>query len=304
NSLTALDADIQKAIVEEARLLQQHDKSIPWYRLAVKYRLSIDTLQGIYNQAEFDAQRRRQQSVLMTRTAERHFDSALGLCNWEAVASELDLPLVECLDLFDATNSTIQPRTLTQTFGSWAKADVERLKRFIATNYVDSSTVDWRLVGAYMNVDSLECQRVGLGTFSEPLNEAGYRRICELRDSGLSWKDVHQYFLQYPNVSSLKNRYYNFKAKLKGRERDRLTAEWTDIERERMKDLINRHLESATRSELVDTIKRELPDRPLSDIRLFFDHYAYNLKAGYLRVDQITRLRELVHEYGDDWGRI
>ncbi|KAJ2818147.1 hypothetical protein FBU31_005980 [Coemansia sp. 'formosensis'] len=155
-----------------------------------------------------------------------------------------------------------------------------------------------------MNVDSLECQRVGLGTFNDPINEVSYQRICKLRDSGLSWKDVHQYFLQYPNVTSFQSRYSNFKAKLEGRERVRLTAEWTDIERERMKDLIKRHVESASRSESVDIIKRELPDRPLSDIRLFFDHYAYHLKVGYMNLGLMSRLRELVHEYGDDWDRI
>ncbi|KAJ2797349.1 hypothetical protein H4S07_005970, partial [Coemansia furcata] len=231
-------------------------------------------------QAEADAQRRKQQSALVTRAAERHFDRALGQFNWEAVASELDIPLIECLDLFDTLNSTIQPRSLIETNGGWAKADTERLKQFTEANYADSSTIDWRLVGAYMNVDSLECQRIGLGTFSEQLNEGGYRRICELRDSGLSWKD------------------------LEGRERDRLTAEWTDAERKRMEDLMKRHMESASRSELVDIIQRELPARPLSDIRLFFDRYAYYLKAGYLSLDQMARMRGLVDEYGDDWDRI
>ncbi|KAJ2802181.1 hypothetical protein H4S07_004755, partial [Coemansia furcata] len=261
-------------------------------------------LQGIYNQAEAGAQRRQQQSALVTRAAERHFDSALGLCNWEAIASELGLPLVESLGLFDAANSTIQPRSLIETYGGWAKADVERLKQFTEANYVDSSTVDWVLVGAYMNVDALECQRVGLGTFNDPLNEVGYRRVCELRDSGLSWKDVYQYFLQYTNVSSLQGRYNNFKAKLNGKPAKRFSTEWTGVERERMKDLIGQHVESTTRSKLVDIIKCELPDRPLSDIRLFFDRRAYRLKAGYMNLNQITRLRELVHEYGDDWSRI
>ncbi|KAJ2832130.1 hypothetical protein FBU31_002138 [Coemansia sp. 'formosensis'] len=297
-------ADIRKAIFEEARLLQKHDKSIPWYRLVAKYRFSIGVLQSIYNQAEVDAERRRQQSALVTRTAERLFDDVLGRCNWEEVASELDLPLLECLDLFDAANSTIQPRSLIETYGGWAKADTERLKQFTVANYADSSTVDWKIAGAYMNIDSLECQRVGLGTFNDPLNEVGYRRICELRESGLSWKDIHQYFLQYHNYISLKGRYEYFIAKLEGRKHGRLTSEWTDVERERMTDLIKRHVESASRSELVGIIKRELSDRPLSDIRLFIDNYAYHLKAGYMRVDQMARLRELVHEYGEDWGRI
>ncbi|KAJ2750415.1 hypothetical protein GGI19_005120 [Coemansia pectinata] len=297
-------ADIQKAIVEEVRLFRQVDKSIPWYPLAAKYRLSVDAVQTIYNQAEVDARRRQKQSVLVTRAAERHFDSSLDQCNWEAVVSELDTPLIECLDLFDASNSTIQPRSLIETYGGWSTTDMERLRQFIADNYTDDSTVDWKLAGAYMNVDSLECRRVGLHTFNEPINTVGYRRICELRESKLSWKEIHQCFLQYSNESLLCSRYQCFKAKLKGKTAKRLTAKWTDSEHKQMMDLINRHVQSASRSELVDIIKCVLPARPLSDIRIFFDRYAYELKTGRLRLDQIARLRELVAEYGEDWDRI
>ncbi|KAJ2875145.1 hypothetical protein GGH93_001828 [Coemansia aciculifera] len=297
-------ADIQKAIVKEVRLLQQHDNSIPWYLLAAKHRLSIEALQSIYNQAEVDAQRRYQQSALVTRAAERHFDSALGQFNWEAVASELDITLIECLDLFDASNSTIQPRSLIETYGGWSKTDMVALKQFIADNYANSSTVDWKLAGTYMNVDALECQRIGLGTFKGPINEVGYRRICELRKSKLNWKDIYQHFLQYPSVTSLHARYYRFKAKLEGVTSVRLTAEWTDIERERAKDLIKQHMKSTTRSELADIIQRELPARPLSDIRTFSYRHVREFKVGRMHADQMVRLRELVDEYGEDWDRI
>ncbi|KAJ2056221.1 hypothetical protein GGI17_006305, partial [Coemansia sp. S146] len=249
-------ADIQKAIVEKVRLLQQQDKSIPWYRLVAKYRLSIDVLQTIYDQAEVDAQRRQQQSESVTRAVERHFDSELCQSNWEAVASELGIPLIKCLEFFDTSISTIQPRSLIKTYGGWSKTDMEKLKQFIADNCADSSTVDWRLVGSYMSVDALECQRVGQGTFNDMLSNVGYRRICELRESKLSWKDIHQHFLQYQNEKSLMRRYQWVKAKLEGKTNNRLTAEWTDSERERMKNLIKQHVQSTTRSELVDIIKR------------------------------------------------
>ncbi|KAJ2873993.1 hypothetical protein GGH93_002793 [Coemansia aciculifera] len=296
--------DIQRAIVEEVRIFQQQDKSIPWYRLGAKYCLSIDVLQTIYDQAEVDAQKRQQQSELVTRSVERHFDHAHGQCNWEAVASEMDIPLIECLDLFDASNATIQPRSLIEAYGGWSDTDMARLNRFIAANYTDGSTIDWRLAGAYMNVDSLECQRVGLGTFRGPINEVGYRRICEFRDSGLKWKDVHQHFLQYPNFIQLQSRFMWAKAKLEGRTAARPSTKLTDTERERMKGLINRYVQSTTRSELVDIIQRELPNRPLSDIRLLSKQYVNELKTGHIRAGQMTQLRELVSEYGEDWDRI
>ncbi|KAJ2033078.1 hypothetical protein H4S03_005891 [Coemansia sp. S3946] len=137
-----------------------------------------------------------------------------------------------------------------------------------------------RLVGIYMNVDALECQRIGLGTFNYPINEVSYRRIREFRDSGLGWKDVHQHFMQYPNEKSLQGRYYRFKVKPNGKTTKGLTTEGTDADAdlERMKDLIEKHLESTARSEL--------------------------LKAGRMNLDQLTQLRELVAEYGEDWDHI
>ncbi|KAJ2064610.1 hypothetical protein GGI17_000937 [Coemansia sp. S146] len=271
---------------------------------AAKYGLSIDVPQSTYD-TEVDAQWRRQQSELVIWAAEWNFDNALGQCNWEAVASELDTPLIECLELFDASNSTIKPRLLIETYGGWSETDMDALKQFIAANYANGSTVDWKLAGAYMNVDALECRRVGKGAFKDPINKVCYRRICEFRDSGLDWKDIHQRFMQYPNITSLQSRYYGLKAELNGGTTNiGLTAEWTDAERKLMQNLIERHTESVTTSELADTIKRDLSARPLNDTRLFLDQYTYELKAGRISSDQMTQLRELVAEYGEDWGHI
>ncbi|KAJ2104113.1 hypothetical protein IW146_008715, partial [Coemansia sp. RSA 922] len=178
------------------------------------------------------------------------------------------------------------------------------LERFVSDNYADNSTVNWKLAGTYMSIDALECQRVGLDTFNNPINKVGYRRIREFRDSGLSWKDVYQHFMQYPNEISLQNRYYWLKTKPNRKKTKRLTTEWTDVERERMKDLIEQHMESTARSKLVDFIKQELPNRPLCDIRLFSCQYVHKIKAGRMSLDQMTQLRELVGEYGEEWDRI
>ncbi|KAJ2258435.1 hypothetical protein GGI13_000608 [Coemansia sp. RSA 455] len=264
----------------------------------------INTPQNFVLQTEDGAQDRWQLSELVTRAAERHFDIVLGQCNWEAVANELGLLLIECLGLFDTSTLMIQPHSLIETYGGWSKRDMEKLMEFIAANYADNSTIDWKLVGAYMNVDALECQHVSQGTSSEPINGVGYRRICEFRDAGLGWKDIHQHFQQYANATLLKIKYYGLEAELSGGTVDELTAEWTDAERKVMKDLIEQHMESTTRLELVDIIKRELPARPSSDISIFTSQYINELKESRLRPNQVMQLRELVDKYGEDWDRI
>ncbi|KAJ2428135.1 hypothetical protein GGF41_001466 [Coemansia sp. RSA 2531] len=149
------------------------------------------------------SEHRQQQSALVARAVERHFDNALCQCNWEAVANEFDTPLIECLDLFDAADSTIRPLSLIGVYGGWSRTDIDKLRMFIADNYADSSTVDWKLAGAYMNVYSLECQHVEQATYNEPINRVAYRQIQNFCNSGMSWNDIHEHFLQYPNVTSL-----------------------------------------------------------------------------------------------------
>ncbi|KAJ2046479.1 hypothetical protein GGI08_006523, partial [Coemansia sp. S2] len=247
---------------------------------------------------------RQQQSALVARAAERHFDNALCQCNWEAVASKLDTPLIECLDLFNAADSTIRPLSLIGVYGGWSRTDMDKLRMFIADNYTDSSTVEWKLAGAYMSVYSLECQHVEQATYNEPINGVAYRRIQNFCNSGMSWNDIHEHFLQYPNVTSLQTRWRWLKIMLKVQAGDSLSAEWTDTERELIKDLIDWHVQSATRSELVDIIKCELPARLLSDIHLLSGQYIYELETRQLHVDQMTRLQDLVVEYGKDWDCI
>ncbi|KAJ2891112.1 hypothetical protein IWW38_003762, partial [Coemansia aciculifera] len=99
------------------------------------------------------------------------------------VSSELSLPLIECLTLFDASTSTIQPRSLIETTGGWSRADMTELRQFVVTNYTDISAVDWKIVGAYLNGDALKCQHVVLGIYTGSINDVVYRRICDYRES-------------------------------------------------------------------------------------------------------------------------
>ncbi|KAJ2066751.1 hypothetical protein GGH13_005590 [Coemansia sp. S155-1] len=181
---------------------------------------------------------------------------------------------------------------------------MDKLRMFIADNYTDSSTVEWKLAGAYMSVYSLECQHVEQATYNEPINGVAYRQIQNFCNSGMSWNDIHEHFLQYPNVTSLQTRWRWLKITLEVQAGDSLSAEWTDAERELIKDLIDQHDQSATRSELVDIIKCELPARLLSNIHLLSGQYIYKLEMRRLHVDQMTQLQDLVVKYGKDWDCI
>ncbi|KAJ2741585.1 hypothetical protein GGI20_005088 [Coemansia sp. BCRC 34301] len=213
----------------------------PGPRMAANAKRSFKRSKLIYAQAEDEARQRQQQSVRVTRAAEKHFDSALGRCNWQAVSSEVGLPLIECVDLFDASASMIKPRSLIDTTGGWSKMDVDELKQFVAAYFADSSAVDRKLVGAFMNVDVLECQHIGQGTINGLVNAVAYRRICEYCESGRRWKGIHQHFQQYPTYILLWTGFHHLKRKLEGRLATKYATEWTGDERERAMEIVRRH---------------------------------------------------------------
>ncbi|KAJ2330941.1 hypothetical protein GGI00_003482 [Coemansia sp. RSA 2681] len=155
-----------------------------------------------------------------------------------------------------------------------------------------------------MNIDALECQRVGLGTYNESINAVAYRRIRAYRGSGVRWKDIHRHFLQYPKWTLLRSRYIWFHAKQEGKPGLRLTTKWTDDERHRAKEIVSQHPESTTKSELVDVVQCEFPDNPLGDIRLVVYYVLRRLKTRLMTKSQMNRLRELVAEHGEDWDCI
>ncbi|KAJ2892875.1 hypothetical protein GGI21_005518, partial [Coemansia aciculifera] len=112
--------------------------------------------------------------VLVTKTAERHFDKSLRQCNWGAVSNGFGISLIDCLTLFSASASSIKPRSLIRANGGWSQADVQALQQFLAAYNAVCSVIDWKLVGIFMNVDYSECQRVGLGTYSDMMNASEY----------------------------------------------------------------------------------------------------------------------------------
>ncbi|KAJ2276601.1 hypothetical protein GGH14_003504, partial [Coemansia sp. RSA 370] len=57
-------------------------------------------------------QKRIEQSARVTQLADRAYDEQRGRCDWESIARDMDMPLIECLRLFDASLSTVPMRSL------------------------------------------------------------------------------------------------------------------------------------------------------------------------------------------------
>ncbi|KAJ2891447.1 hypothetical protein IWW38_003612 [Coemansia aciculifera] len=153
-----------------------------------------------------------------------------------------------------------------------------------------------------MNVDYSECQRVGLGTYSDMMNASEYHRIYELRQAGMGWADIHQRSLQYSDPLALRHR-FNY---LKGRLRDMTeevvaAAKWTDVECKRAMEIGCRHVESTTRLELADIMQREFPGKPFDDVSAFANEFRNTLKFAVMRERQWIQMQGLVARHGKDW---
>ncbi|KAJ2317653.1 hypothetical protein IWW51_005311, partial [Coemansia sp. RSA 2702] len=101
-------------------------------------------------------QKRREQSARVTQLADQAFDSQHGRCDWDSVVKDLDMPLMECLDLFDVSLSSVPVRSLPK-FMDWLPDDFPLLKGFVQQFPGTLTADEWRLVSAFMNIKLAGC---------------------------------------------------------------------------------------------------------------------------------------------------
>ncbi|KAJ1843490.1 hypothetical protein LPJ70_003363, partial [Coemansia sp. RSA 2708] len=96
-------------------------------------------------------QKRRELSARVTQLADQAFDSQRGRCDWDSVVKKFDMPLMECLGLFNASLSSVPVRSLPK-FVDWLPNDFPLLKEFVQQFSGTLTTDDQQLVSAFMNV--------------------------------------------------------------------------------------------------------------------------------------------------------
>ncbi|KAJ2322531.1 hypothetical protein IWW51_004194 [Coemansia sp. RSA 2702] len=126
----------------------------------------------------------------VSHVARRHFDLRHGRCHWEAVSHALQLPLLQCLDSFDAEHAQIRPRRLPE-HSPWALDDLAALKSFTERHFRGQMTVDdWVLAGKYMNIVHSDCIAKMWALSALQMTPQLYARISEFRQAGLLWPTI------------------------------------------------------------------------------------------------------------------
>ncbi|KAJ2374716.1 hypothetical protein IW150_002942 [Coemansia sp. RSA 2607] len=88
--------------------------------------------------------------------ARKHYNTRTCRVNWEMVSKELRIPIIGCLECFDARQAGIPLRRLPESH-EWPVEDIVALKQFTETNFQHMSVYDWELSGKYINIDHSDC---------------------------------------------------------------------------------------------------------------------------------------------------
>ncbi|KAJ2368453.1 PHO85 cyclin-1 [Coemansia sp. RSA 2610] len=131
-------------------------RPVPWFDLAYRFKLPQSDMEQIVALDDDRLQKRREQSARVTQLADQAFDSQHGRCDWDSVVKDLDMPLMECLDLFDVSLSSVPVRSLPK-FMDWLPDDFPLLKGFVQQFPGTLTADEWRLVSAFMNIKLAGC---------------------------------------------------------------------------------------------------------------------------------------------------
>ncbi|KAJ2782765.1 hypothetical protein H4R18_002082 [Coemansia javaensis] len=232
-------------IAEDICFYVAEGQTVPWYRLAAVYKLPQPELQRILDQEDAAAaERQRTLSARVTRRADETHDAARGRSDWEAVAREVDLPLVDCLRLFDPALSSVPVRSLPAV-AEWPAKEVRAMKAFIAGNPEALFRGDWRLVGVYMNVDPADCRM----RYSSGHSAAMTPGLCEFfalyHERGFTWGEIHRRYPIYPS---------------------RHAAKWTQAEAERVREVVALCSGPNSRLLAIELLAREFPEKQRGSI--------------------------------------
>ncbi|KAI7825059.1 hypothetical protein BX661DRAFT_185194 [Kickxella alabastrina] len=269
------------------------------------YHLGADRLQQILAQADAEVQKRLELRKQITEAAaNRFFDAATARCNWEALATEFGLPLIDCLRLFDLTQSSIQPRAMPIPH-RWTVDNRKVLTQFVADHFGEKATGDWVLADVYMNTNDSGCFKA-FDFWQHPRITA--KLIDDLnrhRTQGVSWKAIYlmyPYFLSYTILASSYSQYVSRQDTSK--KNDVKAVQWAKAERQWIKDIIWEHRHSIDTKTLAVMVQREFPDKPLKNIRNICSKLLAPAKHLTFCLSDMVKLRQMVSKHGEDWARI
>ncbi|KAJ2454432.1 hypothetical protein EV183_001558 [Coemansia sp. RSA 2336] len=149
--MTPVSPELRRKIADNIRAYE--GRAVSWFDLVTKYKLPQSQLEEIFAYDEAERLKRQELSAKVTSVAQQTYHN--GRCDWEAVAQEFAMPLLECLELYDAAQSSISPRLFPKLV-DWPDGELQLLRQFVNMHFEDMTANEWKLVGIYMNVNQTD----------------------------------------------------------------------------------------------------------------------------------------------------
>ncbi|KAJ2407350.1 hypothetical protein J3F80_002885, partial [Coemansia sp. RSA 2526] len=156
SAIDSIAPERQQEIAAALRTYQKDNIAVPWFDMVRRYKIPQAAMEQALVADNARLQKRIEQSARVTQLADRAYDEQRGRCDWESIARDMDMPLIECLRLFDASLSTVPVQTLPN-ITDWSVDDLSTLKSLVLEQFGAVTADEWRLVGIYMNVEQTDC---------------------------------------------------------------------------------------------------------------------------------------------------
>ncbi|KAJ2784845.1 hypothetical protein H4R18_000879 [Coemansia javaensis] len=313
----AATAERRRHIAEDIRFYLAEGQTVPWYRLTGVYKLPQPELQRILDQEDAAAaERQRTLSARVTRRADETHDAARGRSDWEAVAREVDLPLVDCLRLFDPALSSVPVRSLPAA-EDWSTADVKAMRDFIASNPEALFRGDWRLVGVYMNVDPADCRTRYRSGSSARTTPRLYKLLSQYRERGFTWDELRRRYPIHPSEISLVNAFLRYGSKSRTVSESPKRTRWAQAESRRVEEVVALYSGPSTRLLAVELLAKEFPEKTREAIARKVSRVIGGMRAAAgdkaslpkktKTASEAAKLHDLVKSYGQglvDWAEV
>ncbi|KAJ2851605.1 Cyclin-D-binding Myb-like transcription factor 1 [Coemansia brasiliensis] len=297
SAISEVPPELQQKIAASIRAYK--GTTVAWFDLVTKYKLPQPQLEEIFAHDEAERLKRQKLSVKITNAAQQRYEN--GRCDWEAVAKDFDMPLLECLELYDASQSSISPRLFPKLV-DWPYEDLQLLQQFVNNNFNAPTAKEWNLVGTFMNVGWSDCTRAYELFSKKRMGPEVVELITKYREEGLKWKDIYLRVPFHTSYIILSRSYHIVRRRLglpSGTKSER--TKWTDAETDRVRELFQKHHRPGIFKPVVDIIKKEFPEKTRSNI---LSKINVLLRKACITHNDMDNVKRLVDKLGEDWAQI
>ncbi|KAJ2496936.1 hypothetical protein GGH96_005481, partial [Coemansia sp. RSA 1972] len=271
-----------------------------WVEMAHRYKMSQANMELVLATDDDRLQKRMSLSVRVSQWAEWAYDQLRGRYDWELVARDLEMPLIECLQLFDADFSNAPVRSLPN-ITDWSADDLSTLKSFVSEHFGAITADEWRLVGAFMNVEKSDCSMAHNICTHPRMTPDLHEAITRKQNKGQKWTDIFKQHPIFSSASVLHTAYNRFNGRI-GSNPKIIIKNWSDEETHRIQELIQNYYKPGDLREVVIRVLMEFPKR--TEASILDKIQRTTVTCLYITNNDMYRVNKLVEAYGEDWELI